>query len=255
MKIMKNEIQKIQEEINNELANPAIVASLIETTFKGLSPENVRKAVTAGMFMGLTFKNFLQKDVYAIPFKDGFSLVFSIDYMRKIAQRSGIIGSPKQEWDMAENGKPLSCTVTVQKKVGNMIGDFSATVFFDEFNTGRNQWATKPKHMIGKVAETHALRKAFPEEMAQMYSEEEMQKEGEKPGTAAMGPETVLSFTDKFSTAKSIEEVKKLWDSIPAAGKTFLNDAKNAAKARLQPEIEPVPEESFDDKSISYDNI
>lgn len=55
-----------------------------------------------------------------------------------------------------------------------------AAVSFEEY-AGRkgdgslnNQWATKPATMIRKVAIVHALREAFPEETAGMYSAEEI---------------------------------------------------------------------------------
>ena len=62
--------------------------------------------------------------------------------------------------------------------------EYSA-VAFDEY-AGRkgdgslnNQWATKPATMIRKVAVVHALREAFPEEYAGMYSPEEIPQANE----------------------------------------------------------------------------
>lgn len=256
---MTSEIQKFQEEINKELSNQETMNALIDTTFKGLSPDNVRKAIMAGMVMGFTFKNFLQKDVYAIPYGGNFSLVTSIDYARKIAQRSGIIGSPKQDWDLAESGKPVSCTVTVQKKVHDTIGDFSATVFFDEFNTGKNQWATKPKHMLGKVAEMHALRKAFPEEMAQMYAEEEMHKESEKfVAVDALRP--IDFYLTGINTARNKDELVKAWAEFNKVKTKFSEEeiqkmiaAKDAAKAKIEASMAIL--EKIDEETISYDNL
>lgn len=58
------------------------------------------------------------------------------------------------------------------------------TVSFDEYvgrkKTGEinSQWATKPATMIRKVALVQALREAFPEDFAGMYSQEEMGIDG-----------------------------------------------------------------------------
>ena len=128
-----------------------------------------------GMTRGFTFKNFLEKDVYAIPFKDRYSLITSIDYARKLGMRSGVVG--KSEPTIEEkDGNVISCTVTIKRKVNDYVGDYTAKVYFDEYNTGKNLWLTKPRTMICKVAEMHALRSACPEEMDKVYVEEEMQK-------------------------------------------------------------------------------
>lgn len=57
---------------------------------------------------------------------------------------------------------------------------FTATVFFDEYYPAdkkdyqRGQWDSKTKHMLGKVAESHALRMAFPEDLSGLYVKEEV---------------------------------------------------------------------------------
>jgi len=50
----------------------------------------------------------------------------------------------------------------------------SVTVYESEYTTGRNLWQTKPRTMIGKVAESQALRKAF--SISGIYSPEEMEQ-------------------------------------------------------------------------------
>lgn len=49
-----------------------------------------------------------------------------------------------------------------------------ATVSFNEYNTGKALWASKPATMIRKVAKMQALREAFPEECAGLYDSSEM---------------------------------------------------------------------------------
>jgi hypothetical protein len=43
-----------------------------------------------------------------------------------------------------------------------------------EYSTGKSNWLTKPGTMIRKVAVAQALREAFPEEMSNLYEQEEM---------------------------------------------------------------------------------
>jgi hypothetical protein len=53
-----------------------------------------------------------------------------------------------------------------------MAHPFTSNVLFKEYNTGKNLWLTKPAVMIGKVAESVCLRKAF--SVSGLYSPEEM---------------------------------------------------------------------------------
>ena len=61
------------------------------------------------------------------------------------------------------------------------MGDYTATVYFDEYTKGRDLWKSKPRTMIAKVAEMHALRMAFPEQMEKHYVEEEFDAESKEP--------------------------------------------------------------------------
>lgn len=169
----------INREISRELTDPAVGRALLATTFKGLTEVTMKQAMLEGMLRGFTFQDFLKKDVYAIPFGGAYSLITSIDNNRKIAMRTGLYAgktAPTFETETLENGaeKIISCTVAVKKILGSTIGEFAETVYFDEYTKKRDLWATKPRTMIAKVAEMHALRMAFPEELAKSYVEEEI---------------------------------------------------------------------------------
>lgn len=168
----------IKKNINKQLGDKETFDSLLVTTFKGLAPQLAKRAILEGMIRGFKFKDFLEKNVYAIKYGDGYNLVTSIDYARKIGMRSGVVGKSAPSFEM-DAQKLVACTVTVKKKIGTYIGDFTATVYFDEYTTGKNLWNSKPRTMIAKVAEMHALRMACPEEMSQVYAEEEFQKGAE----------------------------------------------------------------------------
>lgn len=211
----------VEKEFQKELrANPKALNALLQTTFKNFTPELMQKAIFEGMMRGFHFKDFLQKDVYAIPFKDGYSLVTSIDFARKIAMRSGLAGKSEPLFKELENGKIVSCTITIKRNVAGSVGDYTATVFFDEYyKAGKNGypslWDSKPHTMIAKVAEAHALRSAFPEEMAKAYVEEELQKEVSQD----VEVENLDEWETKLKDAKSVEELKSVWASMPQAAK------------------------------------
>lgn len=48
------------------------------------------------------------------------------------------------------------------------------SVNFSEYNTGKSSWNLRPAEMIVKVAAVHALREAFPEDLATFYDAAEM---------------------------------------------------------------------------------
>lgn len=204
----------IKEEINKQIADKEVFGTLLSTTFKGLEAQVAKRAMLEGMMRGFTFTDFLEKNVYAIPFKSTYSLVSSIDYARKIGMRSGVVGVSAPSYEL-DGKNVISCTITVKRKVGEYVGEYSATVYFDEYNTGYNLWKSKPKTMIAKVAEMHALRKACPEELSQVYVEEDYQKET---------PETDLldeGIKSKVANAKTIEELKTIYKENEGLGKDF----------------------------------
>jgi len=227
---------EINKQVTKELANREIMKSLIATTFKDFSEVMVKSAIVEGMMRGFEFTDFLQKNVYAIKYnsKDGptYSLITSIDYARKVGMRSGVIGKSAPEYVMTDNPKiPLSCTITIKKSVGNMTGEFTETVFFDEYTTGKNQWITKPRTMIAKVAEMHALRQACPEELAKAYVEEELQQEADpKPKVTE---EDLIAYEEKLESAKDLKELAKFWSDLPYEVKQALEGKKTELKAKL----------------------
>ncbi len=177
----KSQVEIINAEINKELANDTVARALMSTTFKGLNAITMKQAMLEGMIRGFTFQNFLKKDVYALPYGQGYSLITSIDYSRKIGARSGIVGKKAPVFEMGDGDKIIACEVTVQKKIDDYVGDYTAKVYFSEYDKGGNLWKTKPRTMIAKVAEMHALRMACPEELAKQYIEEEIEIEDKNP--------------------------------------------------------------------------
>lgn len=228
---MESQLEIINEEINKELSTPTVSRALLSTTFTGLSEIAMKQAIMEGMMRGFSFKDFLEKNVYAIPFGQKYSLVTSIDYARKLAMRSGLSG--KSEPKYVEKDKQIeSCSITVKRNVDGVIGEYTATVYFDEYNTKRNLWITKPHTMIAKVAEMHALRSAFPEEMAKNYVEEEVERE-----VISVVKETNIDeWEEKLKNVKNSAELKKTWAAMPIQAKEKLKGLKDMLKEEFTDE-------------------
>lgn len=239
----KNEsvaVVEIQNEVTRQLATPAVVETLVQSVFVGFSPVLLKQAVTEGMMRGFSFKDFLEKNVYAIKYGNGYTLITSIDYSRKIGAKSGVVGKSAPTYTYNKDGIVESCTITIKKMIGNHIGEFTETVFFSEYTTGKNQWLSKPRTMIAKVAEMHALRMACPEELSQAYVEEEMSQEVEKPEVVIpeVSEEDIILATEKLESAVDLTELAKFWANLPIAVKEKLKVVKEELKAKLTPKNE-----------------
>lgn len=226
---MSTDLVSLKNEITKQLGDKETFNTLLSTTFKGLQPTVVKRAIMEGMMRGFEFKDFLEKNIYAIPFKGAYSLVTSIDYARKLGMRSGVVGKSAPTFEM-DGKKILSCTITVKRKVREYVGEYTATVFFDEYTTGRNLWTSKPRTMIAKVAEMHALRMACPEEMSQVYVEEEKHSEA-----IENVPTIDLTTCEKqLRATKTMDELKATWANMPVEAKQKLEGVKNEIKATYE---------------------
>lgn len=221
-------LELINQEINTEIAKADVQKALLATTFKGLSLISMKQALMEGMMRGFKFQDFLEKNVYAIPYGSGYSLITSVDFARKQGMRSGVVGVSEPVYEM-EGDKILSCSVTVKRKIDEYVGEYTAKVYFSEYTTGKNLWTSKPRTMIAKVAEMHALRKACPEELAQAYVEEELSKEVKEVPSL-----NIDDFKAKLEATTNLAELKKVWSGIPVLAKQSLNTLKEELKTKYE---------------------
>lgn len=84
-----------------------------------------------------------------------------------------------------------------------------------EYDKGRNSWLTMPATMIRKVAITHALREAFPDDLGGCYGAEEMGAEEHDTGDVELAasdgvvretqPSAAYDQTDYIAKAEFVE--------------------------------------------------
>lgn len=146
------------------------------------------------------------KQIYAVIRAGKMTIQTGIDGYRLIAQRTGqYLGQPVEQW-CGEDGKWVDVWLPKEPpraaRVGVLRTGWAAPVIavalWDEYvvmdeewedtangarrRTGRktvsSMWAKMPSTMLAKCAEAKALRKAFPAEMAGVYTTEEMAQAG-----------------------------------------------------------------------------
>jgi phage recombination protein Bet len=105
----------------------------------------------------------------------------SIDGLRAIAQRTGLYdGQDEPTFERDKDGLILSARVAVYRKDWSRaaVGVARWEEYVQTTRDGKPTkfWDTMPHVMIAKCAEALALRKAFPEDCGDLYTDEEMQQ-------------------------------------------------------------------------------
>lgn len=205
----KSIVISANRELSQQVSDPAAMRTLLATSFKGFKSEQlVKQACLEAMIRGYKFQDIVNKKIYAIPFGSGYQLVQSISDVRGIAMRNNQIGKDRPEYE-EKDGKIITCTVTVKRLLHGHVGEYSATVYFDEYNKGQDNWATKPHTMIAKVAEMHALRMAFPEELSEMYVEEEFEKGADAQNKEEIRAKTASVASETMKMGNHLKNSKK----------------------------------------------
>jgi phage recombination protein Bet len=167
-----------------------------------------------------------------------FTAIVGIDGFRAIATRSGkFLGGKVIEMIMQEGGKlPDYCTYIVKRAVGAHVAEFEATAYYAEAvqttYTGQpnSVWSKQPRLMLQKVAEALALRKAFPDDMGGLYTDDEIAVTSAATPMSEDQAQKILELIDTVSMSENrpVEELKKhLRDTFGDPNSLSHIDAKN----------------------------
>jgi phage recombination protein Bet len=182
---------------------------------------------------------------------DKMTIQTSIDGFRVIAERSGNYGGQDEPEFFNEEGK-LNCKIRVYKFRGEQRYQASVGVaYWDEYCPQAGQdhmWRKMPHTMIAKVAEALALRKAYPQDLSGLYTNDEMQQadntaapkqEGDDPGILTSLHDEFMELYDELVRMKA-PEAEKLhpdrWKG-PKTAKNYIS-AIAAIKIRINEELE-----------------
>jgi len=116
------------------------------------------------------------KQIWAVKYGNNPAAIFcGRDGFLAIAHRSGQFDGMASGTRYDEEGELVGWCKVYRK---DMSHPFEVEVSLSEYSTGKNLWQTKPETMIVKVAESHALRRAF--SISGLYSPEEIDT-GDRP--------------------------------------------------------------------------
>ena len=161
----------------------------------------------------------LSRQIYFIKRSGKMTIQTGIDGFRAVADRTGqYVGSSDPVFE--ENGEiPSKATVTVNKVVGGIVGNFTATARWEEYYPGKSQgfmWDKMPHTMLGKCAEALALRKAFPAQLSGLYTGDEMDQAGDQGipnNTKNINPKGGSKQLEETLTQPVVEEPTEKEDS------------------------------------------
>ena len=118
-----------------------------------------------------------------------YTPVTSIDFMRSQAAMSGEMAGSDDPIFAEVDGKLSAATVTVYRITQGQRFAYAATARWSEYcPDNAPMWKRMPHTMLGKCAEALALRKAFPQQLAGLYSREEMDQADEPKGYVVEAP-------------------------------------------------------------------
>jgi phage recombination protein Bet len=167
----------------------------------------------------------MSRQIYGIYRKsrgvEVMTLQVGIDGLRAIAERTGsYLGQSGPFWcgddgvwrDVwFDKSPPRAAKVIVRKAIGAHIAETPAVAHFDEYapmkdewvngsKTGNRElsglWGDKPALMIAKCAEALALRKAFPQDMSGLYTDDEMARVDVKSASFVETPPAAKVLTE-----------------------------------------------------------
>ena len=188
------------------------------------------------------------KEIYLVGYGGKYTPIVGINGLRNLANRTGVhAGCSIPMFDMMPDGSyktmaqykrgelPTTCTVVIKKAVAGFLAEFASTVVFSEFK-GSGKWSTMPFQMISKVAEAHAIRKAY--SINGVHIEEEMDAIKDEVGAIPLVPKPVMSpahpswdaVLDAIKTGKrTVEDLLKKYDVDAIADLATLKKAENEA--------------------------
>ncbi len=185
-----------------------------------------------------------------------YTPVTSIDFMRSQAAMSGEMAGSDDAVFVEGEAHPLAASVTVYRMTQGQRFSYSATARWSEYcPDNAPMWRRMPFTMLGKCAEALALRKAFPQQLAGLYTSDEMGQADngtpQKVAPFAPSAEFVDTTTGEVLPAKPDGYAEWLMDLEAAAGNGVeaLREAWKASPEKLRRAVDKTVTKALKDRA------
>lgn len=151
-----DQVKLIKEQIAPQATNDELKLFLYQAQRTGLDP--------------------LKRQIYCIKIGGKMSIQTSIDGFRVIAERSGSYAGQSEPIFEEANGKIIKCKISVFRfsSNGQRYEASVGVAYMSEYEQPSPMWKKMPHTMIAKCAEALALRKAYPQDLSGLYTQDEM---------------------------------------------------------------------------------
>jgi phage recombination protein Bet len=178
----------------------------------------------------------LTRQIYCIHIGSKMTIQTSIDGFRVIAERSGDYAGQDEPIFTEENGKIISCKVTVYRFKGEQRYPAAVGVaYMSEYNAGTPIWSKMPHTMISKCAEAVALRKAYPQDLSGLYTSDEMQQ-AEVPAVDEIGDDN-RDYLLKLIESSTYEERQRVGMRLKVNNLNTMDDFEKAKTILLDNQL------------------
>lgn len=150
----------------------------------------------------------------------------SIDGLRLIADRTKrYVPGREPTFTYDKQGALFSATSYVKKLASDGTWhEVAATAIFSEYNPNQGQWGKMPHVMLAKCAEALALRRAFPADMAGVYSQEEMDQADDEDKPKKKEQPKTTTLAGACEEVISTEEALEIESLLAAEDKQYRDD-------------------------------
>lgn len=246
--------------------DPELLKALKDSIFPDASDESIKMAIAYCAKRNL---DPLQRPVHIVQFKDKNGhyrdvIMPGLNMYRVQASRTGcltgisepefgpvkkfVFGSGKEEVTV---NAPEWARITVSRFVtrNNSVGEFSHIEFFEEVvsltknGVPNTFWRKRPRGMLGKCAESGAIRKAFPE--LDRGGEDTMKENSQENVT-----QNVAILDSESLAARALEAAKKGTCEYTAFWVTLTTEEKNAVRKAFPDGLKQIAQDADEERTV-----